>query len=70
VPRANSTRVTEPRTGSVRTFSFSDTGHRALLRLAYRFESEKLQNKADPFYYILKTDTSKAVAFLGLGLKR
>jgi hypothetical protein len=46
--------------------SFADTGHGAQLRLGYRFESEKLlnlANQADPFY-IVKTDTSKIVAFL------
>jgi hypothetical protein len=45
--------------------SFTDTGHSALLRHTYRYESEKLPksaNQVDPFYMV-KTDISKIVVF-------
>jgi hypothetical protein len=51
--------------------SLTYTGHSAPLRLAYRFESEKLLDPAyqvDPIYTVhctAKTDLSKIVAVLG-----
>jgi hypothetical protein len=49
----------------IRGHSFADKGHSALLRLAYRFESEKLlipPNQVDTFY-ILITEFKKSLFF-------
>jgi hypothetical protein len=52
--------------------SCTDTGHSAILPLAYGFESEKVlnpANKVDPFY-IEKINISQIVPFLGSILKK
>jgi hypothetical protein len=64
-------RTAETRMRKYAGISFADTGHRAPLRLAYRFASEKLLNPAnqvDPFC-VAKSDISKKVAFKGAILK-
>jgi hypothetical protein len=54
--------------GMCASISCTDTGHSAVLRLAYRFESEKLLNTANQvdlfLNTVVKTDIPKIVRFL------
>jgi hypothetical protein len=53
--------------GKCTDINFTDTGHSAHLRHAYRFESEKLINPANQVdtFNIVKTDISKSYSFYG-----